>query len=376
MKTKVTTRDIRMVENLKEEKMSKKACINKIFVIAAFLVVLITGYALAAPPTPEKPLVIDYEMWLPPMDPGFQINKAFFDKMAALTGGAVKMQYHVAGSMGSGADSYNRVLSGITGATQFGPGYTLGVFPMFSMFDNPIRFPTAEVLSRAMQEMYELGYLDKDFGKVKILGLYVLGPYILPSIKYKATKVEDFKGLKIRCPSEGWVRWTKALGAIPVSMTSGEQYLALQKGIVDMTPNPWDGLKIYKLADIAKYVTDVSMMTFTHAIAMNKDKWNELPKEAKEYLEKNWKQNSIKAAKHYDEGAAGLKQQFLKAGNEVVYIEPAEWDNIGKLFAPIWDDYIAQTEAKGLPAKKAVNDLYRILKELGVDKALVGYTPK
>ena len=118
--------------------------------MAAFLVVLMTGYALAAPPTPEKPLVIDYELWLPPLDPGFVINKKFFDELAALTGGAVKMQYHVGGTMGSGAESYTRVVSGITGATQFGPGYTLGVFPMFSMFDYPIRFPTAEVLTRAM----------------------------------------------------------------------------------------------------------------------------------------------------------------------------------------------------------------------------------
>ena len=110
---------------------------------------------------------------------------------------------------------------------------------------------------------------------------------------------------------------------------------------------------------------------------MNKDTWNPLPKKAKDYLEKNWKQNAINAAKSYDAVVPVCKELHLKqAGNEIVYLEPAEWDTIDKLFAPIWGGWIAEREARGLPAKKAVNDLYRILKELGVENPLVGYTPK
>lgn len=357
--------------------MTKRPCIKKILVIAACLVLLITGNALSAPPTPERPLVIDFECWLPPKDEGFQSNKKLFDEMAAVTKGAVKMQYHVGGTMGSGAESYTRVRSGITGVTQFGPGYTSGVFPMFMMFDYPSKFPTAEVLTQAMIKMQELGYFDKDFAQVKVLGLYSIGPYVLISAKQKVTNIEQLKGIKIRCPSEGWVNAVKALGATPVSMPSGEQYTALQKGILDITPNPWSGIGVYKLYEVARYVNELSMMTFTHAIVMNKDKWNDLPMEAKEYLEKNWKQNSLNAAKLFDRGVAGHKETFLKqAGREIGHLDRTEWDKIDKLFAPLWEKWISDTEAKGLPAKKAANDLYRIMRELGVDKPLVGYTPK
>jgi hypothetical protein len=32
-------------------------------------------------------------------------------------------------------------------------------------------------------------------------------------------------------------------------------------------------------------------------------------------------------------------------------------------------------EEKGLPGKKAVDDMYAILKDLGVDNPAIGYTP-
>lgn len=43
--------------------------------------------------------------------------------------------------------------------------------------------------------------------------------------------------------------------------------------------------------------------------------------------------------------------------------------------APIWKKWFAEGETKGLPRKKMVDDLFKVLKDLGVAKPLYGYTP-
>ncbi len=327
--------------------------------------------------TAENPLVLNYDCWLPPVDQGYRTNQQFFDAMAAATGGAVKMNYQPGGAMGPGPESYNRVVAGISSIAQFGPGYTPGVFPMFMMFDYPIRFPTASVLTQAMLDMYEKGYYDEDFADVKVLGLYSIGPYVLFSTNKKISSIADLKGLKERCPSEGWVDVYKALGAVPVSMASGEQYLALQKGIIEGTNGPWSTVVVYKINEVCQYANEANLMTFTHAVVMNKDVWEELPQAAKDYLEANWKQNSLNAAKLFDEELPKDKEAFLStSGREVTQFGAADWDQMQTLFAPLWDKWVADREAKGLPATKALNDLYQILTGLGVEKPILGYTPK
>jgi TRAP-type C4-dicarboxylate transport system substrate-binding protein len=247
---------------------------------------------------------------------------------------------------------------------------------MFSIFDYPIRFPSAEALAKAQFEMFKRGYFDKDFARVKIIGLLNIGPYVLYTSKRRVTTVKDFSGLKIRCPSEGWVEFSKSLGAIPVSMPSGEVYIALQKGITDANLMPWDGAVSFKLAEVARYITDLSMGTFTHLIAMNKKTWESLPQDAKEYIEKNWMENSLTLARANDAMRLRAIDVYSKTPDrETVQISRDEWQKINPLVKSMWTKWISDREAKGYPAKKGVEELYKLLTNAGIENPIVGYTP-
>jgi TRAP-type C4-dicarboxylate transport system substrate-binding protein len=326
--------------------------------------------------TPENPLVIDYESWLPATIPEYKELEKFFKGLEDATGGAVKTEFHMAGAMGKPTEAFERVLAGVSDIARINPGYTPGVFPMFGIFDYPIRFPSAEVMTQAKLEMYRKGYFDKDFAEVKTVASYSISPYVLFS-KKKVTTLKDFEGLKIRCPSEGFVAVTKALGGVPVAKPSVESYINLQKGIVDADWQPWDGVFVYKLNEVTNYVTELLLMTSNHIRVMNKDTWKALPKAGKDYINENWEEFSLASARPYEASAVAAKGVFLKTpGREVVHLVPGEWEKIDPLFAPIWGKWIADMEAKGFPAKKAVDDLYRIMTDLGVEKPLIGYTPQ
>jgi len=56
-------------------------------------------------------------------------------------------------------------------------------------------------------------------------------------------------------------------------------------------------------------------------------------------------------------------------------LSAADMEKVGKVVAPLWEKWIAEKEAKGLPGKKIVKDFYNILKGMGVENPFHGYKP-
>ncbi|MDY6471307.1 MAG: C4-dicarboxylate TRAP transporter substrate-binding protein, partial [Succinivibrio dextrinosolvens] len=68
-------------------------------------------------------------------------------------------------------------------------------------------------------------------------------------------KVEDFKGMKIRVPTNNiQVKGFEVLGATPTPMALGEVYTSLQQGTIDGVENPLAVLYNGKFHEVAKYL--------------------------------------------------------------------------------------------------------------------------
>lgn len=348
---------------------------KSMFIMMASLCLILTLASGAA--ARKKTIVLDHGSWLPAVTPINKLFPGFFKGLEEATGGAVKTKLHSASSMGPAAQHYNLALNRVADITHLNPGFIPGIFPMLSMFELPLHFNTAAEGSAAMYEMYKRGYFDKEFADVKVLGLICITPYHIFWRDKKIETVEDFKGLKVRSPGTGWSEIIKALGGISVSTPSSEIYMMQQKGIVDGSWGPWDMIFSFKMNEVSKFVTETFLVTVTQVWVMNKKSWKELPQEAKDYLDKNsWVFASQKAAAAMDRTVAPAKKLFLRnPGAEIIQLPKSELDRMDKLFAPIWAKWIADREKKGLPAKKALADLYDIFKGLGVKRPFIGYTP-
>ena len=66
---------------------------------------------------------------------------------------------------------------------------------------------------------------------------------------------------------------------------------------------------------------------------------------------------------------------FLKTGGKEVQWAPSAIEKRAELEGPMWEAWIADKEKRGLPGRQAVDDLYYIFKDLGVDPTAVGYAP-
>jgi TRAP-type C4-dicarboxylate transport system substrate-binding protein len=202
----------------------------------------------------------------------------------------------------------------------------------------------------------------KELSKVKIMYLHAHGPPMLHS-KVKIEKLEDMHGLKVR--SYGFnAAMVKALGAIPVSMGQEEVYEALSKGVVDATFSPIEVLKGWKQAEVIDYSIDIEGVAYSTAmyVMMNLDKWNSLPKDVQQIIEEVNQEWIMKTANAWDSSDEEGRNYTLAQDNEIIKLPKEESDRWAKAVSPIVEDYVVETEKKGLPAQDYVDFIQAFLK--------------
>ncbi len=133
-------------------------------------------------------------------------------------------------------------------------------------------------------------------------------------------------------------------------------YESLQKGVVEGTIGPIEVLKGWKQAEVIKYTTDCRDIGYTTAffVVMNLKKWNSLPKDLQKIFEDVSSEWIDVHGKDWDTSDADGRAFTLSLGNQIIELSPKEAARWKKAVRPTINEYIKDTEAKGLAGKKAV----------------------
>lgn len=286
-------------------------------------------------------------------------------KLGELTGGKVKVTFYPGGALGKAPDTYSVVEKGIADMGYYLHDYTPGRFPLTTVFELPFMVPNAEKLGTAMWKIYEkFPEFQKEYFKVKPLALWGHPGGHFFTAKTPIKTIADFKGVKMRTVSPAVTEALKIYGAVPVSMPITETYTALERGVVDGTVVPWEGLVIFKLDDLIKYATEADFYTVTMAVVMNKAKWNSLPADVKKAIDQTTGMAmSVACGKAFDAVEIPMKKKALSKGIEVFQFSPADKEKLKALTLPLREDWVKRMDAKGLPGKAV---LETSLKELGL----------
>ena len=201
-------------------------------------------------------------------------------KINELTKGRVTINMFPGQALGKAADQYEMAAKGICDMALSIPAYTPGRFQLASVFMLPFMVTTAEETSVAFWKTYEKYFVD-EFKDVKVLWLYVHAPGQIFTRKKAFKTLADLKGMKIRATSPYIQKSLKVLGASPVAIPVPEVYSALERGVVDGTAMPFEGMWVFKQYEVVDYGTMCDLYTMTFAIVMNKAKWDALPADIK-----------------------------------------------------------------------------------------------
>jgi TRAP-type C4-dicarboxylate transport system substrate-binding protein len=239
--------------------------------------------------------------------------------------------------------------------------YQPGRFIVTNATSLPLGIPSATVGSLVLWDLYEK-YKPEEFAKVKVLTMFTTAPTNIMS-KVPVRTLDDLKGLDLRA-SGGAAKILEAWGANPVGMPMPATVEALQKGVVKGLYSSLEVMKDFKFAESCKYVTVTDTVIYPFAVVMNMDKWNSLSKDVQKVMDDlrveqakwtgDYMDNHVKAAVEWSQKTQGVEIiQLTKA-------EKANWDQKLEFLTTQW---VADSGAKGVPAKAIVEDITLLIQK-------------
>ncbi len=279
------------------------------------------------------------------------------------TNGAVKINMFPGGTLTPPDQCYDGVIKGISDVGMSVVSYTMGRFPLTEVIDLPLGY-TSGIQATRLTNAYFEKFKPKEFDDVKMMYMHAYGPGIVHTGKKPVKVMEDLKGLKIRCSGTS-AKVVRALGATPVAMPQTEVYDALQKGIVEGVVCPIEALKGFKLTEVTKYTTQNygSSYSLSFFVAMNKKKWDSLPKDVQETIEKINKEWSDKTGHCWDMIDKEAKELGLSRGHEFIALSKEEDARWAQAVKPMMAEYVTAAKAKNLPGEEALNFCVEWLKQ-------------
>jgi TRAP-type transport system periplasmic protein len=209
-----------------------------------------------------------------------------------------------------------------------------------------------------------------EYKGVKLLGVFTHGPGQMFT-KKPVNGIGDVQGLKIRTGGGVAEAVAKALGASAFVKPAPESYELLKSGVADGVFFPMESIISFKLDTVLEQATlfPGGMYSSAFGLFMNEDKWNKLPKQDQEAIEKIAGEHIARlAGKSWDDADGKGLEALKKSGVKIVNASPELVAEVKKRSAPIVEDWIKQASAKGVDAAKILAEFREELKKVAAGK--------
>ncbi|MFL1732615.1 TRAP transporter substrate-binding protein [Moraxella oculi] len=290
-----------------------------------------------------------------------KVLEPWCEKIATESNGKLSCQFYPAMQLGgTPAQLIDQVTDGVADIVWTLPGYTAGRFPSMEVMELPFMTVDGEKSSRVAWQMYE-EFGQKDFEKVKPLAFNVHDRGQIHNNVRPITKLEDFKGLKMRAPTRLTNKMLEALGATPVNIPLPSLSESISKGVVDGYILPWEVVPTLKLHEMTKYHSEINspdpvLYSALFSIVMNKQKYDSLPDDLKKVIDGNsGAEFSASIGKAWDEEITQARQQAVDRGNLINTISSDEVKRIQDATRKVETRWVDEMNDKGYDGQAMIN---------------------
>jgi TRAP-type mannitol/chloroaromatic compound transport system substrate-binding protein len=305
----------------------------------------------------------------------YDIAAHFCDSVRLASAGRLDIKPFSAGELVPAMESFDAVAQGSADVGHDWPGYWKGKNEAFVAFASVPFGLDAEGYNIWLQEKGGIELMQEVYGE---FGLYALpggqtGQEMGLFSNKRATKMEDFKGMRVRTP--GWyMDIMNKLGASVSPLPGGEVYLALERGVIDAAEFSSPAIN-YPMGfdEITKYVIQpgVHQPGIQCALFFNQKSWDELPEDLKWIVKiaaaetQAWSYNWVNA----------LNAEAINRFQENVEIVKMDTDTLIE-FRKVAKEYLESVKAEYPMVKKVLDSQEAFIDEFAVWRdARSGATP-
>jgi TRAP-type C4-dicarboxylate transport system substrate-binding protein len=334
---------------------------KKIFMIliAAAIILLSVGSLVSCAgeeAAPAKATVLRLSGPWPPGDPVTDQLQGLVDKFNKAAAGKYVIELHPGSELVKIPESVDAVR---TGAVEL-CGWPIGVFasidPRFAAAEVPFLANNVEAdaaMQVALLPKYSQ-FMEEKFNSKAIFSFTCLALDVLSTKPVKTAA--DWKGLLTQAVSPQASKFIESMGGAPVPMDFPEAYQALQKKVVDATMQSSSMMIMFKLNEVAKYVTRGYLIPASIIIAVNMDTFKKMPKDVQNALVDAGKQQQKEANDFFIKVAQENTGTLTTMGIDVYSLPKSERDKWQAMVKPYSDSLISAMGDFGKEVLKAAED--------------------
>lgn len=327
---------------------------------AAAAVALGMATMMSHPALADRTLRLSSQM---PTNHPVNANIRFFkDQVEKLSNGDLTIEIYDSAQLYKGSEIPQAVGAGaIDMGVAFIDEYA-GTLPAAGLFSVAFLFPNDDVLARAAGPDSPVRQkIDQLIGAT---GTHVLwwqdyGPVQLLSKDAPIRTPADMKDKKVRVIGKPSGNFVTAVGGVPVKIGGSEQFMAYQRGTVDIGMSGATATQDRKLYEVMDQMTVTNQAQTEFLIVINDGVWKDLSDQ-----ERAWMGEAAKAAETkmrqetHEENMAAQKYLADKTPMTVTQLSPEELAAWQKAAAPAVDAFIKGAGPVGAELVKEVKAMY------------------
>lgn len=288
-----------------------------------------------------------------------ELFQAWAKSVEEASGGQLKVEVYPSQTLARSGQTYESAVMGIADIGASAQGYTAGRFPLTQVVELPGVSSSARQGACILQSLHDQGHFEHEYADTRPLFLFTTGPGYLHTKERLIKAPADIEGLRLRRPTPVVGDMLERLGAQAVGMPAPDVFTSMQRGVVDGLSFNWEGMKTFRLNELAQYHTEVPLYDLSLFATMSQRSYDSLPADLQQVIDDHsgleW---SLRAAEVYDELIHQGRQEAVEAGHEFIVIENAledsEW---GPVLQQTIDGYLEDIGGTASEVYKAAMDL-------------------
>lgn len=311
-----------------------------VLVVAVF-VSLLSSACASRPPEEEKVYEFKYATCTALEESYTQVAVQFSDRIREATDGRVRITIYPSESLCSGGDQLKAVSSGSVDMTEIISDYVLGEVPLlgFGSLPGVYDLEKTHLIWENASELITETLAPYD---IVPLNLYIMGSDRIYT-KTECYTMSDFSGLKLRSGGGLNAEFLSACGLIPVTLTTGEMYMALKTGTIDASSGGFPSYISNSIYEICPFVYDFPSGPATDSMVINSDVFNSLPQDIQRILIDEGSKFAEEAGKYLLEEEVKLLSSAAKEYGCIIYKPtPEELAPWGEACQPLADAWVQQ----------------------------------
>ena len=290
-----------------------------------------------------KERTIKFGLNSPEGHPAVAGMRKFASAVEAKSGGKIKVQLFLNGSLGSDQATLSALKGGTVEMAVMNSGILASEVKALEIFDFPFLFANEKeadaIVDGPIGQKMHAALADRG-----IVGLsyWELGFRNITTGKKVITKVDDIAGLKLRViPNAINVDWVKALGANPTPLPFPEVYAALEQGAIDGQENPIAVIAANKFWEVQKNVALTNHQYNPPSVIFSKKVWDTMSAAEKKIIDES-ADEAVKAQREANRAALNNNLELLKKnGMNVTTLPAAEIAKLREKMKPVIDKHSA-----------------------------------